>query len=64
MSPYQELCFLLREYDTAAQANDIDAVLSIATRIINAASALGTEAIINAERQSQARQQHLKLTLQ
>jgi len=39
-------------------------VLSIATRIINAASALGAEAIINAERQSQARQQHLKLTLQ
>jgi len=56
MTPYQELCFLLREYDTAASAGDAKNAALTAARIFQAAGLLAYQAEAQVERDLNNRQ--------
>ena len=62
MAPYQELCFLLREYDTAASAGDAKNAALTAARIFEAAGLLVYQAEAQVERGLNNRQ--LSITVQ
>ncbi len=61
MTPYQELCFLLREYDTAASAGDAKNAALTAARIFEAAGLLAYQAEAQVERDHHNRQLNVRL---
>ena len=61
MTPYQELCFLLREYNTAANVGDAKNAAMIADRISEAAGLLQNQAQAQVERDLNNRQLNVRL---
>lgn len=61
MHPYQELCYLLREYSTACDACDDDGALKVAMEIRQAAQQLVVQAAANTNPPTDPRQLELPL---
>lgn len=61
MHPYQELCYLLREYSTACDACDDDGALKVAMEIRQAAQQLVIQAAANTNPPTDPRQLELPL---